>query len=193
VPTSGAATAGFPQNVRFGIVARKGCGAETALESMASRLPASRRSKTIVKEKTKLSALSAEFNNMKAVSKLVVLLIVGVFVSGIASAKSDEQAYLESCVKAPGIPVPIAVVSPAVGPEYNGAIVQLEFVVDGAGKPVDLAVKSTPDDRLAATVLDAVKQWRFKPAERDGVPVETKVSLPVRIVESPADVRFASR
>ena len=145
-------------------------------------------------EKTKLSALSAEFNTMKVVRKLVVLLIVGVFASGIASARSDEQAYLESCLKAPGVPVPIAVVSPQVGAEYNGAVVQLEFVVDDAGKPVDLAVKSTPDDRLAATVLDAVKQWRFKPAERDGVPVETKVSLPVRIVEGPAGYdRFASR
>lgn len=131
---------------------------------------------------------------MKAVSKLVVLLIVGVFGSGVALAKSDEQAYLESCVKAPGVPVPIAVVTPAVGAEFNGAVVHLEFVVDEAGKPVDLAVKSTPDDRLASTVLDAVKQWKFKPAERGGVPVETRVSLPVRIVDGPADyVRLASR
>lgn len=123
---------------------------------------------------------------MKAVSKLVLLVLVGVFGSGIAAAKSDEQAYLESCLKGPGVPVPIAVVSPVVGAEYNGAVVQLEFVVDGTGVPVDLAVKAAPDDRLAATVLDAVKKWRFKPAERDGAPVEAKVSLPVRIVDGPA-------
>jgi protein TonB len=131
---------------------------------------------------------------MKAVSKLVVLLIVGTFSATFASAKSNEQAYLESCRKDPGVPVPVAVVSPTVGPEYNGASVQLEFVVDGQGKPVDLAIKSVTDDRLAAAVLDAVKQWRFKPVERDGVPVETKVSLPVKIVESAeTDLLFASR
>jgi protein TonB len=131
---------------------------------------------------------------MKAVSKFVVLLIVGGFASGFAFAKSDEQAYLETCLKGPGVPVPIAVVRPAVGAEYNGAVVQLEFVVDEAGRPVDLAVKSAPDDRLAATVLDAVKQWRFKPAERDGAPVETRVSLPVKIVDGPATYeRLASR
>ncbi len=130
---------------------------------------------------------------MKAVSKLVLLLIVGVFVPGFASAKSDEQAYLESCMKGPGIPVPIAVVRPAVGAEYNGALVQLEFVVDEAGKPVDLAVKAAPDDRLAATVLEAVKQWRFKPAERGGAPVETRVSLPVKIVESPVSYERVAR
>lgn len=131
---------------------------------------------------------------MKAVSKLVLLVLVGAFGSGLAVAKSDEQAYLESCLKGPGVPVPIAVVSPAVGAEYTGAVVQLEFVVDETGVPVDLAVKSAPDDRLAATVLDAVKKWRFKPAERDGAPVEAKVSLPVRIVEGPAvHDRFVSR
>lgn len=131
---------------------------------------------------------------MKAVRKLVVLLIVGVLTSGFALAKSDEQAYLESCRKEPGVPVPVAVVSPSVGPEYNGALVQLEFVVDGSGKPVELAVKSTPDDTLASAVLEAVKQWRFKPAERDGVVVETKVALPVRIVEAPLVYeRLASR
>ena len=131
---------------------------------------------------------------MKAVRKLVVLLIVGVLTSGFALAKSDEQAYLESCRKEPGVPVPVAVVSPSVGPEYNGALVQLEFVVDESGKPVELAVKSTPDDTLASAVLEAVKQWRFKPAERDGVVVETKVALPVRIVEAPLVYeRLASR
>lgn len=121
---------------------------------------------------------------MKAVSKLVVLLIAGALAPVVASAANPERAYLESCRKGPGVPVPIAVVSPSVGPEYHGALVQLEFVVDETGTPVDLAVKSAPDDRLASAVLDAVKQWKFRPAERDGAPVETKVALPVRIVDS---------
>jgi protein TonB len=131
---------------------------------------------------------------MKAVRKLVLVLSLGVLAGSVARAtSSDEQAYLESCTKAPGVPVPVAVVTPDVAPGYAGATVQLEFVVDTTGKPVDLAVKSSPDDRLAATVLDAVKQWRFKPAERGGVPVETKVALPVKIVDdSLSGTRFAS-
>jgi len=130
---------------------------------------------------------------MKAVSKLVVLLSVGMLISVFASAKSDEQSYLAMCRKEPGVPVPVAVVSPSVGPEYAGSVVQLEFAVDVQGRPVDLAVKSVTDDRLASVVLDAVKQWRFKPAERDGVPVETRVSLPVRVVEAPVLDVFAAR
>jgi protein TonB len=120
---------------------------------------------------------------MKAVSKLVILLNVGALSAAVASATTPEQAYIKSCTKEPGYPVPVAVVSPSVGPEHAGSVVQLEFVVNTAGKPVDLSVKSHSDDRLAAAVMDAVKQWRFKPAQRDGVPVETKVALPVKIVD----------
>lgn len=132
---------------------------------------------------------------MKAVSKLVVVLLMGAFSSLFAStAKELEHAYLESCYKAPGVPVPVAVVSPAVGPEYNGAQVRLEFVVDAQGIPAAFSIKSSPDDVLAKAVVEAVKQWRFQPAEINGKPVAMKVALPVNIVDPLfAGDRFASR
>ena len=120
---------------------------------------------------------------MKAVSKLAVMLSLGTLASLVASAKVDGQAYLESCLKGPGVPVPVAVVTPSVGPEHAGATVQLEFIVDATGKPTDLSVMSSPDSTLSAAVVEAVKQWRFKPAIRDGAAVATKVSLPVKIVD----------
>jgi len=123
---------------------------------------------------------------MKAVSKLAVLLSLGVL-APFALAKTDEQAYLESCRKEPWMPVPVSVVAPTVGPEYNGATVQLEFTVDVTGKPAGFSVKSSPDETLATAVLDAVRQWRFKPAETDGKPVATKVLLPVKIVDPLTD------
>ena len=123
---------------------------------------------------------------MKAVSKLAVLISVIALVSVAASAKTDEQIYLESCHKAPGVPVPVSVVSPIVGSEYNGATVQLEFIVDAAGKPADFSVKSATDDTLATAVVQAVKQWRFAPVLKDGMPVATKVALPVKIVDTVA-------
>jgi periplasmic protein TonB len=130
---------------------------------------------------------------MKAVKKLVVLLSVGLLPVVAASAASPEQAYLESCRKEPGVPVPVSVVAPTVGPEFNGSVVQLEFVVDAQGKPAQFSVKSAPDNALARTVVEAVKQWRFKPAESNGQPVATKVVLPVKIVDSPlAGERYAA-
>jgi periplasmic protein TonB len=133
-------------------------------------------------EKTKLSALSAEFNTMKAVSKLAVLISLGA-VASFASAKNSEDAYLETCRKDPGVPVPVAVVAPSVSADYNGSEVQIEFIVDETGKPDRFRVKSTPDDTVALAVVDAVKQWRFNPALADGKPVATKVVLPVKIVD----------
>lgn len=121
---------------------------------------------------------------MKAVSKYAVLISLVALASVSASAVTDEQAYLESCRKAPGVPVPVSVVSPTVGPEYTGSTVELEFVVDAAGKPAEFSVKFATDDTLATAVVRAVKQWRFTPAVVDGVPVATKVTLPVKIVEN---------
>jgi protein TonB len=100
------------------------------------------------------------------------------------AATTNEQAYLESCRKEPGVPVPLAVVSPMVGAEFNGGFVQLEFLVDAKGNPAEFSVKSATDDTLAKVVVEAVKQWRFLPAEIDGKPVAAKVALPVKIVDA---------
>ena len=130
---------------------------------------------------------------MKAVRKLVVLLTVGLLPLVAASASTPETDYLVSCRKDPGIPVPLSVVSPAVGPEFNGGSVQLEFVVDAEGKPAEFSIKSASDDVLATAVVKAVKLWRFQPAEINGKPVATKVALPVKIVD-PVDsgTRYAA-
>lgn len=121
---------------------------------------------------------------MKAVSKLVVLLSMGLLTAAAASATTSwERAYLESCRKDPGVPVPYAIVSPDIGPEFHGGRVELEFLVDTKGKPAEFSVTYTSDDALAKAVVKAVKQWRFLPAESDGKPVATKVSLPVHIVD----------
>lgn len=130
---------------------------------------------------------------MKAVSKLV-LLSTGLLAPVFALANNaHERSYLATCRRDPEVPVPITVVSPQVSADYNGATVQLEFTVRADGRPVAFSVKSAPDDRLATAVVEAVKQWRFQPAEIDGTPVAKKCALPVKIVgEKPAGDRYAA-
>ncbi|MEO7598321.1 MAG: energy transducer TonB [Opitutus sp.] len=127
---------------------------------------------------------------MKAVNKLAVLISLGALLPLAASAKTLEQAYLDASSKAPGMPVPVAVVSPSdVSPRYVGAQVKLSFTVDTKGIPTGLSVVSSPDAALAKVVMDAVAQWRFSPAQKNGAAVATKVVLPVRV----SDVdRFAA-
>ncbi|PTX95468.1 TonB family protein [Opitutus sp. ER46] len=119
---------------------------------------------------------------MKAISKLV-LFSLGIFSAVAASASVPEAAYLANCRKDPGVPVPISVVTPTVGREFSGLSVEVEFTVDQKGKPADLVIAPTVDDELAEAVSTAVKKWKFKPAERNGQPVATRVVLPVKVVD----------
>lgn len=130
---------------------------------------------------------------MKKESILAIVLSLAAL-APFASAKTLEQAYLESCRKDPSVPVPVAVVSPSVRPGFAGSVVELEFIVDRTGKPTDVVVKSSSDRELGLLVVDAVKQWRFTPAVRNGEPVATKVALPVRFVDDAADAnRYATK
>lgn len=126
---------------------------------------------------------------MKAVSKLAVLISMGALLPFAVSAKTPEEAYIETSLKAPGVPVPVAVVSPSISPDYAGAKVDVAFTVDAKGTPTGLTVVSSPDAAIAKAITDAVKKWRFTPAQKEGVAVATKVVLPVRI--TPGD-RFAA-
>ena len=118
---------------------------------------------------------------MKQNNKLALLLGIGALLPFAASAKSLEQSYIESARQGTGIPVPISVVAPHVDGFDIGQSVQVEFVVDTTGKPSAINVKSTSDRDFAEAVVDAVKQWRFTPAQHNGSPVATRVVLPVRV------------
>jgi protein TonB len=124
---------------------------------------------------------------MKNINKLALLLSLGALLPFAASAKSLEQSYLETCRKGPGIPVPISVVTPQLSWYDVGGTVQVQFVVDTTGHTENVSVKSASDRSLADAVVDAVKQWRFEPAQLNGSPVATKVILPVRVVASRPD------
>lgn len=121
---------------------------------------------------------------MKNVTKSVIMFSLGSLLALAASAKSLEAEYLESCRREAGVPVPVTVVSPVVAPQYAGQLVRVEFTVNASGLPVAPTVVSATDAALSSAVITAVKQWRFAPALENGVAVETKVVLPIRIVGS---------
>lgn len=56
--------------------------------------------------------------------------------------------------------------------------VEIQFVVDEKGLPVELTVlKSVPG--LDAAALECVKKWRFMPARKQGKPVRATALAPV--------------
>ena len=123
---------------------------------------------------------------MKLATKLAALLGTGVLAVTAVSAKTIEQSYLESCRKEPGVPVPVVVVKPRTQASFIGQEVDVEFTVDTTGKPSNISVTSVSDSAAAEAVVDAVRQWEFEPAHRNGAAVTTKVSLPVRFIDENA-------
>lgn len=121
---------------------------------------------------------------MHNVTKLVASISMVALLSTLAlSAKTEDvKAYVDSYQGArPEVPVPLQVVEPALRSEIEG-VVELTFVVNAQGLPTNIAITASSNNQLDAPVRDAVGQWKFAPAKRNGEPVARKVVLPVRVV-----------
>jgi protein TonB len=56
--------------------------------------------------------------------------------------------------------------------------VVVRFTVEPDGSVSDPAVQGSPPPRLAALALDAIRQWKFAPAMKNGVPIRARVQQP---------------
>ena len=102
-------------------------------------------------------------------------------------APTEATPTTQAVTLAPGdVPVPIPGQTPA--PEYpqsamrNGdqgtVMVRVEVGTDGVPLSVDVAQRSGSRE-LDRAAVDAVRQWRFQPAQRDGQPVVGAVTVPI--------------
>ena len=55
----------------------------------------------------------------------------------------------------------------------------LALIVDQRGLVRDVHVTQSLDKRLDQNAIDAVKQWKFKPALKDGKPIAVRTSVEV--------------
>lgn len=84
-----------------------------------------------------------------------------------------------------GISAPEAIDSP--DPQYTEEARQaktqgtcvLWLIVDSSGHPQDIKVERGLGHGLDAKAIEAVRQWRFQPAMRDGKPVNVEISVEV--------------
>ncbi|WP_221031125.1 energy transducer TonB [Actomonas aquatica] len=59
-------------------------------------------------------------------------------------------------------------------------MVVLELIVDDTGKVDSAAVVKSTEDDFNAPSLEAVKNWRFRPAQKDGHAVWVRLKLPLK-------------
>jgi TonB family protein len=84
-----------------------------------------------------------------------------------------------------GITAPRAIYDPE--PEYSEearkikqqGVVILSMVVDQQGRPRDMHVVRSLGMGLDEKAMDAVKQWKFSPGLKDGIPVAVRVNIEV--------------
>ena len=114
--------------------------------------------------------------------------IVGLVVFGAAAPAAfgltGTNAYIESYRGRTDIPVPVKIVSPDADSSLVGAKVEVEFLVDAAGRPQNIQVIAATDRDFGVSVCNAVKRWEFSPARPAGAPVPMKVMLPVVVSSS---------
>jgi len=107
---------------------------------------------------------------------LATALLGGLLASASAATRVAPADYTA--------PVPATVVAPTGLPRSHlGAIVTLRLNVDAAGQPSNIEVLAERDPALKRRLAEAVAQWQFSPARRNGVAVSTTIELPLELQE----------
>ena len=96
------------------------------------------------------------------------------------SAAADDTIYTKVDVN----PVPVKTPPPDYpeGMKRQGVsgVVAVSIVIDEKGAVVSATVAKSSQTEFEAPAMDAVKKWKFKPAQKDGAPVKMKVTVPIR-------------
>lgn len=79
-------------------------------------------------------------------------------------------------------PTPVLTPPPAFPSEKKGTtgIVALIVVVNVDGSVAEATVSKSTDAAFEAPSLEAISKWKFKPAEVNGQPVKSKITVPIR-------------
>jgi len=105
-----------------------------------------------------------------------------VFITQIAGGLDVIRRYLP-LVLGPGIHAPLALSAPAL--EYSEAArkanlsgnVVVVLAINERGSVDDAKVVHSSDRRFEQSAIDAIKQWEFAPATKDGKPVALQMNV----------------
>jgi periplasmic protein TonB len=123
---------------------------------------------------------------MAQISALVLASFVLAYsVCGLQSqTKSDDDSEEKVYDLGPGMTPPR--VTKQVAPRQSTVrgvrvvgSVTVALIVSSKGLPKDVRVVKGIDKELDQCTVEAVQQWRFEPAQKDGKPVAVRVSLDI--------------
>lgn len=81
-------------------------------------------------------------------------------------------------------PVPVRTPPPEYPSQLKrdgvSGMVVVNVVIEADGSVADVEVRKSTNSEFDAPALEAVKNWRFKPAKKDGNAIRSKVALPLK-------------
>lgn len=68
-------------------------------------------------------------------------------------------------------------------------MVWLKVIISESGKIDKIEVSKATDSVFVPVTIDAVKQWQFSPAQKDGKPIRAEVTIPFKFVLGPGSYK----
>lgn len=110
----------------------------------------------------------------------LLLLFVLLGVAGTSAWAEDDTVY----TKVDENPVPVKTPPPkypeSLKREGVSGLVAVVIVIDEKGMIIGSSIAKSSNPEFEKPALDAVKNWKFKPAKKDGVAVKVRVTVPLR-------------
>jgi len=120
---------------------------------------------------------------------LVCVLLVHAAASLPAQSKGDDGDQKEDVYDlGPGIVPPRIITQAAPRPSTARGVrvvgsVTIALVVSSKGMPRDVHVLKGLDKDVDQSAVEAVEQWRFAPAQKEGKPVAVRITLEISFHE----------
>jgi periplasmic protein TonB len=112
---------------------------------------------------------------MNSPIRILLTLLSGLLLYAVARAESkdfDER------------PLPVKSVAPAypaaMRRDHVSGLVTLRVVVNENGDVLERTVTKSSRPEFEAPALEAVQQWKFKPAKKGGIAVKATISIPIK-------------
>jgi periplasmic protein TonB len=117
-------------------------------------------------------------------SEKIALTILASFALALCLRAQSVADITDALSKVDEPPVPVKTVAPEYPADLRrnnvGGVASILMVIDEKGEVLAAEVTKVSRDEFKQPALDAVRKWKFKPAETAGKAVKVKVTIPIR-------------
>jgi protein TonB len=117
---------------------------------------------------------------MKSRILLPLLVCAAAMLPANPGVAEDAEVFETPTVKAMPMKMPAPNYPNELRAQGIEGIVVVVAVIDEKGSVVDVKIQKTAHEQLSAVAEEAVRRWKFKPAQKDGMPIRCKFTVPLK-------------